>query len=723
MLGFIGGLSLGVIILLAIMLPGLAALFVRCWRKVDQGQALIRNGWGGTQVSFHGIIVVPILHQLEIMDISVKRVEIDRQGKNGLICQDNMRADIKVAFFVRVNQTPQDVLKVAQAIGCARASSQDAIVELFDAKFSEALKTVGRQFDFVQLYNARDKLKEEIIRVIGTDLNGFVLEDAAIDYLEQTPLPFLNADNILDAEGIKKITELTATQKILANQIDREREKTITKQDVEAKEAILELNRQLAEAEEKQHREIASVKAREEAETKKIQQEQLLRSESARIATEEEVQVAEENKNRQIIVAARNRERTDAVEKERVEKDRLLEVTERERIVTLAQIEKEKVVETEKRNIQGVIRERLEVEKTVVIEQQRIKDTEAFATADREKKVAITAAEQEAEQALVRDIKAAEAARKAAELKAEQDRFTAVRSADAAKEAAERHAQELLISAEAQEAAAIKQASAKKRLAEAHTAETAAEGLAEALVMEAKAVATEKQGTAEARVVAAEGLAEAQVIEAKAAATEKQGTAEARVMELKFGSEAKGITEKAEAMKLLDGVGRDHEEFKLRLNKEKDVELAQIHVQKDIAGSQAQVLGEALKNAKVDIVGGETQFFDRITSAITGGKAVDRFVGNSATLRDIKETFFNSDPEYFHTQLRGYVERFGLTTEDLKNLTVSAALTQMLAVADDSKARGALAGLLGQAHRLGIAEAVVGSLGGTPVANTPARKA
>ena len=37
--------------------------------------------------------------------------------------------------------------------------------------------------------------------------------------------------------------------------------------------------------------------------------------------------------------------------------------------------------------------------------------------------------------------------------------------------------------------------------------------------------------------------------------------------------EAKGIEEKAEAMKLLDGVGKEHEEFKLRLNKNKEVEL------------------------------------------------------------------------------------------------------------------------------------------------------
>ncbi len=232
MLDFGSTLFIVIALFTVLFLAGSAVLISRFYRKVEQGQALVRNGMGGTKVSFSGMIVLPILHQPEYMDISVKRVEIDRNGKNGLICMDNLRADIKVAFFVRVNQTPQDVLKVAQSVGCIRASSHSAITELFDAKFSEALKTVGRQFHFVDLYNSRDKLKEGILKTIGTDLNGFVLEDVAIDYLEQTSLGLLNPDNILDAEGIKKITELTATQKILANQIDRDREKTITKQNV-----------------------------------------------------------------------------------------------------------------------------------------------------------------------------------------------------------------------------------------------------------------------------------------------------------------------------------------------------------------------------------------------------------------------------------------------------------------------------------------------------------
>src|SRR5574338_830904 len=100
----------------------IAFVVTRFLRQVDQGKAIIINTWGkGAQVSFSGVVVYPIVNRAEMMDISVKTIDIDRRGKEGLICKDNIRADIKVTFFVRVNKTPEDVQKVAQSIGCARA--------------------------------------------------------------------------------------------------------------------------------------------------------------------------------------------------------------------------------------------------------------------------------------------------------------------------------------------------------------------------------------------------------------------------------------------------------------------------------------------------------------------------------------------------------------------------------------------------------------------------
>lgn len=663
----------GMIILACILGFGVFVLLT-FYRKVEKGTAIVRTGMGGTKVYFNGGVIIPIAHRADIMDISLKRIELDRTGKNGLICKDNMRADIKVAFFVRVNNVREDVLRVAESIGCDRASSEAEIRTLFDAKFSEALKTVGKKFDFTQLYEERDTFRDEILKVIGTDLNGFVLDDAAIDYLEQTPLEAMDPDNILDAEGIKKIHNLTAEQAKLSNNIQRDKEKVIKQQDVEAREAILELERQLAETEAKQQREVETVQAREHAEALKVQEEQRQKSEQARIAAEEEIQIAEENKQRQVLVAQRNKERTDAVELERVQRDQELEAIERARVTELKDIEKDKAVEVQKKEIQDVIKERVAVEKTVVIEQEKIKDTEAFAGADRTKQVKVTLAEAQAQEVLIEQIKHAEAQKEAAQLKADQELYERVKAAEADKQAAELHAEEVVIAAEAEQTAADKQSTAKKMLAEATAKETAAPG-----------------------------LGEAEVMLAKADATEKQGTAEATVDRLKFEAEAEGINKKAEAMKLFEEAGQEHEEFKLELEKEKAVELAEIDVQRQIAEQQAVVVGEALKSANIDIVGGETQFFDRITNAITTGKAVDRTVDNSRVLGDVKETFFNGDPEYYKSQMASWIDQYGIETEDIKNLSVGALLGNLIVKADDEN-RNKLLTFLNAAERFNLKE-------------------
>ncbi|MEO2047599.1 MAG: flotillin family protein [Pirellulales bacterium] len=648
---------------------GLTVLFVlfvlvaaasRFYRKVGPEEALVRSGGGNLLVATGcGMWVVPLVHRVEQMDLTLKRIEIARKGISGLICKDNIRADIEVAFFVRVANDPLKIKEVAQSIGCIRASEQVTLVELFDAKFSEALKTVGKQFDFIQLYDQREQFKSEIIKVIGTDLNGYQLDDAAIDFLEQTPLELLSPTNILDAEGIKKITELTAREKVQENQFTREKEKTLKKQDVEAAETILELEKQRVEAVQKQEREIAEITAREQAEAAKVQEEQRLRSENARIATEEELGVAEENKQRQIIVAAKNKEKTHAVETERVERDRQLEATERLRVVGVADVAKEKAIEVEKRNIQEVIRERVIVERAVVEEQEKIKDTEQFAGADRTKQVAITAAEQVAEESLVVEVKAAEAKKRAAELLAQQ----------------------VVINADADRDAADRQMQATKMLAEAKTADSAAIG-----------------------------LGEAQVEEAKADALQKTGTAEADVLLKKFSSEAQGIEEKAAAMKLFDSVGKEHEEFKLTLNKEKEIEFAAIDAQTDIAEAQSRLVGEALKSARIDIVGGESEFFDKIVDSVKGGKAIDRFVNNSEVAMDIKNTFFNGNPEYFRDKVQQLVGEFNLSTDDIKDLSIAALITKMLGMTGSDQVRTQLDWLKQMAGGLGMSDKRVATL-------------
>ncbi len=106
MLGLAAELGYVVIGISALLIVGFFSLVVKCYRKVLQGQALIRNGVGGTRVSFSGMFVIPIFHRCEYMDVSVKRIEIDRRAIQGLICKDNLRADIVVALSY-VSITPR----------------------------------------------------------------------------------------------------------------------------------------------------------------------------------------------------------------------------------------------------------------------------------------------------------------------------------------------------------------------------------------------------------------------------------------------------------------------------------------------------------------------------------------------------------------------------------------------------------------------------------------
>jgi uncharacterized membrane protein YqiK len=467
---FVGVGVLAAVVLLTVLVVS------RLFRKVEQGKALIVSKLRKVDVTFTGQVVLPVLHKAEVMDISVKTIEITRTGRDGLICQDNIRADIRITFFVRVNKTVEDVIKVAQAVGTARASDRDTLQELFHAKFSEALKTVGKQLDFTDLYTKREELRYRIIEVIGVDLNGYHLEDAAIDYLEQTPLSQLDPANVLDAQGIRKITELTAVEHVRTNEAQRTEEKEITRQNVDAREAILELERRQVDAEIKQKREIETVRAREEAETARVVEEERLRAQSAFLAVEEKLGVQRENQAREIAVAAKNRERVIAIESERIEKDRLLEVIARERETGLTRIAAEKEVEAEKREIAEVIRERVAVDRTVAEQEEAIKRLRAVEEAERQRQTVVIAAEAEAQEKLVKDIKAAEAAEQAAVHRAAEE-FTL---------------------AEARLKSADLDARAKLRLAEGVQAESAAEGLAAVQVRDKEAEVIEKAGRAEA---------------------------------------------------------------------------------------------------------------------------------------------------------------------------------------------------------------------------------
>ncbi len=709
MLSILIAVGLAALVLVALIS---AALLIR---KIHPGKAGISVGWGGLRVAFDYMVRIPVVQNFEEMDISVKKLEIHRKGKDGLVCKDNIRADISVAFYIRVEATVDSVKKVSQMLGVDRVSDMAQLRELFEAKFSEALKTAGKQMEFHELFTERIKFREEIQTTIGKDLDGFLLQDVAIDYLEQTPLDQHDPSNVLDSEGIRKITEITQRERVIANEFSQRAQVQVEKENADADIAKREQRRRNEEDTAKQTRAINEVKANEEAEARKVIEARRQEVEAKRLEAEESIRLRTEDMNR----AVQEREFTVKKEKQRLEQEAVQEGEEarvrRERTVSLAEMDKEvkvneAAVEVERKRATVVAEQ-----KAVTQQEEEKRNIEARMTAERVREVTLIEAEMNAKKDQTEKVVASEAQKEAERNLAEAEKIKTITAAEAAREAALRDAERLQTIADAEAKVADKRRHAAEQEAEGTAAREAAPGLAEAKVIMAKAEARKVEATAikevgfaEAEVTKAKGDVQAEVTETQAEA-EAEGTKDRELaiatgIEARGTAEAKAIQLKADAMKLFHEAGKEHEEFKLRLQKDRDVELAALNVQKDIAQANASVVAEALKTAKIDIVGGENDFFEKIVRSIGTGKSVDRTVQNSTTLTDIKETFFNGDPERFKAQLRQWVADFGLKTEDLKNLTLSALLAKLVASTDDAGVKATIKSALALVKEKGLGE-------------------
>ncbi len=628
--------ALTVIGIAALVLLALGLLVTRLFRKVPQGQALVVSKWKAVVVTFTGQVVIPVIHKAEVMDISVKNIQVDRRGKDGLVCKDNVRADIAVEFYVKVDKTEEAVVRVAQQVGVDRASDQTTLRELFAAKFSEALKSAGKEFDFEDLYTSRQQFKDVIIGIIGQDLNGYVLEDVAIDYLEQTPIEALDPQNILDADGIRKITERTADQHIRTNDAqEREREET-TRRTTDADKAVFEMERDRAEAEARQQQEIRSVTARSEAEARQVEAEAVRLAEEARIAAEQNVGVADQNKDREIALADANRQRVIAVQNEEIERDRALAEIGRDTAVAEAAKDKEAT----ERELAELSRGRVEAELGVAEKEEEIATLRVVEEAQRQAEAEVKNAEGQAEAAFIARVK----------------------EADADKQAAGAEAERLTTLARAEADAAAQEMQANKRRAEGAQAVAAADGLAEVQVERERADA-----------IRATGLAEVEVKQADAEAVRALGEAEGDATRSKLEGEGEGLKAKSEGVGAMTAAGQDHEEFRLRLDTDREIELAAIGARADVAKSAASALGESLSNADMQIVSDEG-IVERILSAAGHGQAIDGFVNSSDSGRRMLSPYLEGDANVVADVADGLG---GLGAAGIRDLTIADLVNRL----------------------------------------------
>lgn len=439
-----GAVSFGGLVLSA---AGLFMTILRLYVKTSANMAFVRTGSGGNRTVLDGgAVVIPLVHNMIPISLETMKLDVERVGEEALITKDNLRVDVRGEFFIKVAADSEDIKAAARSLG-EKGTNPDQVARLVFEKLVSALRSVAATMELADIHSRREDFAKAVFESVREDLkhNGLTLESVTISRLDQTDPSTLRDDNIFDAQGKKKITEITQSAQVERNRLTRDAEQQKASKDVETRRQILALERQQAEAEASQAAEVANIRAAKEREQKEfaieqqrlvreaeIQQQQLI--EQRRIAQELAVQTADLERQKTLIAQEQAREQAD------IERKKTVEVAARQQQIAVATKEAERA---------AAEKLRLEAEAAREAANQQVLTVQVTQEASREAEKRLIAAKQEIEQAKIKR-----------QTDAEVEAFALVKQAEAEQLAAEREAAARLQRAEAEAKATRMQAEA-----------------------------------------------------------------------------------------------------------------------------------------------------------------------------------------------------------------------------------------------------------------------
>ena len=411
-------LTLGLVLLVGLFTVGL--VFARLYHRASKERAFVRTGLGGQKVvKDGGAIVLPIFHEVIPVNMNTLKLEVMRNKADSLIAKDRMRVDIVAAFFVRVIPSVEGIANAAQTLG-QRTLHPDALKELVEDKFVDALRSTAATMTMQQLQDQRPEFVQGVQNTVSEDLtkNGLELESVSLTSLDQTSKEFFNANNAFDAEGLTRLTQETENRRRQRNEIEQDTEVAVRQKNLDAEKQKLDIQRQEQFLKLDQEQQVKFRAAEQSSLVAAQQAEREREAAQARIAAERQVKEAEIERDRMVKQKSIEAERT--VQVQGVEREKTIEIATQEKAIAVASKSEEQSHAQAKAN--AALAEAVKAE-------QGVETTRATATADREKQIALISANREAEQKAIAIKVAAEAEKEAAtnqaaaiKIKADADR-------------------------------------------------------------------------------------------------------------------------------------------------------------------------------------------------------------------------------------------------------------------------------------------------------------
>lgn len=341
------------------LLITLGVILARLYKRASKEIAFVRTGFGGEKVVMNGgALVLPVFHETMPVNMNTVRLAVERKNADALITLDRLRIDVKAEFYVRVKPDAGSIAVAAQTLG-HRTMNPEALKELVEGKFVDALRSVAAGMTMNQLHEQRADFVQKVQQVSSADLamNGLELESVSLTGLDQTSIEHFNANNAFDAEGLTKLTEQIELRKKTRNDIEQDTRVQIETKNLEADRQSLLISRDNEFAKLEQEREVEmrraeqiSVVARQQAERQReadqarIEAKQMTDAaqieadravQEARIAQEQAIELARQEQQ----IAVQNKSREESQARAEADKARAQAVAAEEQVSTARESE------------------------------------------------------------------------------------------------------------------------------------------------------------------------------------------------------------------------------------------------------------------------------------------------------------------------------------------------------------------------------------------------
>jgi hypothetical protein len=129
-------------------------------------------------------------------------------------------------------------------------------------------------------------------------------------------------------------------------------------------------------------------------------------------------------------------------------------------------------------------------------------------------------------------------------------------------------------------------------------------------------------------------------------------------------------------MDAMSDKSRQHEEFRLKLDLNHTETLRWIEANTEIAKEQAEVLATALADAKIDIVGGSGDYFEKFVNALAIGRSMDGIV-RGETAQKVFGKHLEGEADLVE-DIKEIATGLGGNSDSIQNLTLSAFIAKLM---------------------------------------------